>query len=242
MKKMVVDTHTHTLASGHAYSTLLENCTEASKKGIKLLGMTDHGPAMPGSSHIWHLGNLKVLPRVIYGVEVLRGVEANILNHDGELDVPDRYLANLDLVIASLHDPCITPGSVKDNTKALISAMKNKYVDIIAHPGNPAYPIDIDEVLKAAKEYNILIEINNSSLGVSRPGSCENCSMIASRAVEFGNLIALGSDSHICFTIGEFPKAIKLIEDAGMGEEQVLNVDENRFKEYLKSKGKLKDM
>lgn len=242
MKKIVVDTHTHTLASGHAYSTIIENCNEAAKKGIKLIGMTDHGPTMPGSSHIWHLGNLKVIPRNISGVEVLRGVEANILDIDGNLDVPERVLQTLDLVIASLHDPCITPGSAGDNTRALISAMKNKYVDIIAHPGNPIFPINIDEVLKAASEYNVLIEINNSSLGVSRAGSYENCFEIASRAAEMGNIIAFGSDAHICFNIGDFTKAVKLAEDAGMREEQIINTDEKRFKEYLKSKGKLKDL
>lgn len=72
MKKLVVDTHTHTVASGHAYSTIIENCIEASKKGIELIAMTDHGPAMPGGPHIFHFGNLKVIPRYIHGVEVLK--------------------------------------------------------------------------------------------------------------------------------------------------------------------------
>lgn len=239
MKKIVVDTHTHTVASGHAYSTIIENCIEASKKGIELIAMTDHGPAMPGGPHIFHFGNLKVIPRYIHGVEVLKGIEANIVDYDGKLDLNAERMEKIEIVIASLHDVCIAPGSVKDNTRALINAMKNKYVDIIGHPGNPMFPIEIDEVLDAAIYYNVMIEINNSSLGVSRIGSYENCSLIAKHAAKKGNIIALGTDSHICYSVGEFSKAVEIIERAGIDDDHIINNDKEKLKEYLRKKGKI---
>lgn len=241
MNKMVVDTHTHTISSGHAYSTLLENCREAFKKGIKLIAMTDHGPAMPGGPHIFHIGNLRVIPEVMEGVEVLKGVEANIIDFEGGLDIPQSRLDKLDIVIASLHDVCIKPGSKLENTWALIGAMKNKAVDIIAHPGNPAFEIDIDEVLRAAREYNVLIEINNSSLGGSRPGSCNNCRIIAEKAAAGGNFVSLGSDAHICYEVGELQRAKELIEAAGIEERFVMNTQEDKIKKFLRNKGKLKE-
>lgn len=239
MLKMVVDTHTHTIASGHAYSTLNENCAEAAKKGIKLIAVTDHGPAMPGGPHIFHIRNQGILPNFINEVEVLKGVEANIIDYSGKLDIEDNALKKLDIVLASLHDVCIQRGNVEENTRALIGAMKNQYVDIIAHPGNPAFPIDVNAVLEAALEYNVMIEINNSSLGTSRPGSLENCMYIAQIAAEKGNLIALGSDAHYCTYIGEFPKAYELIEGAGIKLENIINTCEDRLKDYLRKKGKL---
>lgn len=241
MRTMVVDTHTHTISSGHAYSTLAENCSEAAKKGMKLIAITDHGPAMPGGPHIYHIGNQKVYPDFINGVEVLKGVEANILDCNGRLDIEDRMLGKLDIVIASLHDPCIKPGTSEENTSAIIGAMKNKYVDIIAHPGNPMFPIDINEVLKAAMEYNVLIEINNSSLGTSRAGSEDNCRRIAEAAALNGNMIALGSDAHICFAVGEFDKALGLIKNAGIKDEHIINTHEDKLKDFLRSRGKLLD-
>lgn len=241
MRKLVVDTHTHTIASGHAYSTIIENCLEAGKKGMHMIAMTDHGPAMPGGPHLFHFGNLKVIPDFIHGVEVLKGVEANIIDYDGKLDLDEKRLSYLDIVIASLHDVCITPGSVKDNTKAIIGAMKSGYVDIIGHPGNPLFPIDLDEVLNAALEYNVLIEINNSSFSVSRPGSCENCSMIARRAAEKGNILTVGSDAHICYSIGNFKKAIEVIEKAGVDDDHIIGNDEEKLRRFLLSKGKLKN-
>lgn len=239
MSRMVVDIHTHTISSGHAYSTLLENCSEAAKKGLRLIAMTDHGPAMPGGPHIFHIGNQRVIPNFINGVEVLKGVEANILDASGRLDIEEKKLKNLDIVIASLHEPCITPGTKEDNTSAIIGAIKNKYVDIIAHPGNPVFPIDIEEVLRAAREYNVLIEINNSSLGLSRTGSEENCKRIAEAAACNGNMIALGSDAHICFAVGEFDKALELVKNAGIQDEYIINTHENKLKDFLRRKGKL---
>lgn len=238
MRKMVIDTHTHTISSGHAYSTLAENCSEAASKGMKLIAITDHGPAMPGGPHIFHIGNQKVYPRFINGVEVLKGVEANILNYDGKIDIEERVLSKLEIVIASLHDQCIKPGNIKENTGAIIGAMKNKYVDIIAHPGNPVFPIEIDEVLRAAMEYNVLIEINNSSLGMSRAGSEENCRRIAERAAFYGNMIAIGSDAHICFAIGEFDKALGLVKNAGIKDENIINTHEDKLKDFLRKRGK----
>lgn len=240
MKKFVVDTHTHTIVSGHAYSTLIENCEEAYKKGIKVLGATEHGPAMPGGPHIFYFGDMKVIPDYINNVRVLKGTEANIIDFEGHLDVDVDRLERLELVIASLHDVCMPKGSRKDNTRALIGAMKSGYVDIIGHPGNPYFPIEVDEVLKAAKEYNVLIEINNSSFNVSRKGSAENCLNIARKAKENGNIMAAGTDSHICFTIGEFGDAIKVLKEAGCTDDDVINTDENKLLDYLRKKGKIK--
>ncbi|QSZ28129.1 phosphatase [Aceticella autotrophica] len=238
--KLVLDTHTHTIASGHAYSTIIENAREASKKGLKLICMTDHGPCMFGAPHLYYFGNLKVVPSIIEGVEIIKGVEANIIDTNGKLDIPDRILDDLDIVIASLHEACFEYRDIGSNTKALINAIKNPYVDIIGHSGNPLFPIDIDEVLLAAKEYDTHIEINNSSFIVSRVGSCENCLKIAQKAAKIGVRISVGSDAHIAFDIGRFDKALEIIEKVRINEDMVLNTSVDKFKKYLKGKGKLK--
>ena len=85
MKELLLDMHNHTIASGHAYSTVQEIASVASMKGLKYVGITDHGPAMPGGPHIFHIGNQRVLPKVIEGVQVLKGVEANILDQEGSI-------------------------------------------------------------------------------------------------------------------------------------------------------------
>ncbi len=236
--KYLLDCHCHTIASGHAYSTVLEIAREASNKGLQIVGITDHGPKMPGSSHIYHIANQKVIPSKIYGVNILRGVEANIISYEGELDVPKYVLNRLDVVIAGLHDICIEPGSKEENTQAVLSAMENKYVDIIAHPGNPAFPINEKEVILKAKESDTLIEINNSSLGVSRKGSLKNCIRIAKLCKDNDVNVIVGSDSHIAFDVGQFEKVTELFNDIDMPNELIMNLYPNKFLKFLKTKEK----
>ena len=234
MMEYIIDTHTHTIASGHAYSTLIENVKAASAKGLKALAVTDHGVAMPGGPHMFYFGNLKVIPEEIEGVRIFKGIEANIMDYEGKLDMPDSILKRLDVVIASLHDVCIKPGTKEENTKAILKAMDNKNVDIIGHPGNPAFEIDIDAVVKRAKEKDVLIEINNSSFRTSRIGSYDNCYKIAKKAKEVGATMVIGSDAHICYDIGNFEKAHELIQKLQIPDDLILNLWPEKLKRFCK--------
>ncbi|MGL5328324.1 MAG: PHP domain-containing protein, partial [Peptostreptococcaceae bacterium] len=78
--KAILDLHTHTIESGHAFSTIKENIEFAVKHGIKYLGISDHAPNMPASPHLYYFQNLRVIPREVDGVKIFRGIEANILD------------------------------------------------------------------------------------------------------------------------------------------------------------------
>ena len=100
-----VDTHTHTLASTHAFGTILENTAAAKEMGLEMICMTDHTPALPDAPHIWHFNTLKRLPREINGVRVLRGAEANLLDTEGNIDLPQHLQDELEIIVASIHKP-----------------------------------------------------------------------------------------------------------------------------------------
>lgn len=241
--KYLSDLHTHSIVSGHAYSTLLENINYCAEKGIKILGTSEHAPTMPGAPHYWYFGNMKVVPRVINGVTILRGCEANILDIDGSLDMTDESSRNLDYMIASFHEPVFKPKSKEENTAAILNVM-DKYdkVEILGHLGNPNYELDYEAIVKKAKEKNIMIEINNSSLlGSSRVGSDVNCNKVALLCREIGTKVILTSDSHINTCIGVFNKGIELLEEIQMPKELVMN-DPEKLIAHLKSKGRLSDL
>ncbi|MFZ5351733.1 MAG: phosphatase [Bacillota bacterium] len=236
--KLTVDTHCHTISSGHAYSTIAEITAEARKKGIRMLAMTDHGPSVPGGPNLLHFVNLRVLPEYINGVRVLKGAEVNIIDFEGRLDLPVSVLERLELVIAGLHDVSMSPGTVEENTRAVIRAMGNPLVDIIAHPGNPRFPIDIEKVVQCAADTNTLIEINNTSFTAARKGSYENCKNIALEARRRGIKLCVGSDAHVSFDVGKFDKVLELFQETGIKEEQVLNTQPEKVIMYLQDKGK----
>ena len=83
----VMDLHTHTIASGHAYNTLREMAKAAADRGLEILGITEHAPMMPGTCHNYYFHNLKTVPRELYGIRLFLGAELNILNPQGEVDL-----------------------------------------------------------------------------------------------------------------------------------------------------------
>lgn len=230
--KIVVDTHTHTISSGHAYSTVQENAKEALVNGIKMINVSDHGPAMKGAPFLYHFGNLRVIPDLLYGVRIIRGVELNIINYNGEVDLPQSYLERLELCLASYHDICLQPSTVEDHTNAAIKILSNPFIDIFAHPGNPQFQIDIEKVVKAARDNNKLIELNNHSFLV-RSGSEKNCLEIARMCKKYKVRITTGSDAHISFNIGKFDNVKKLLEEVQMPEELVLTTSVEKVENYL---------
>lgn len=233
-----VDIHSHTVASGHAYSTLAENVLAASQQKIKLLATTDHGPAMPGSPHAWFFQNMKVIPRVMHGVGILRGSEANILNKKGELDILEPTFGCLDIILASLHEPVISPASKNINTDTVVNAMASGKVDVFAHGGNPSFPIDAAEVAKAASAFNVLIEINNSSFTTSRSGSEKNCQLLAEAVANVNGKLIFGSDAHIACNIGKFRQCTTLVQKIDFPVENILSIDAYKTLSFLQTKGR----
>ncbi|POP41939.1 phosphatase [Superficieibacter electus] len=232
-----VDLHMHTVASTHAYSTLSDYIAQAKNKGIKLFAITDHGPDAEDAPHPWHFINMRIWPRIVDGVGILRGIEANIKPVTGETDCSAQMLASLDLIIAGFHTPVFMPQDEAAHTAALIATIASGTVHIISHPGNPKYPIDIPAVAAAAAKYNVALEINNSSFVHSRKGSENNCRAIAAAVRDAGGWVALGSDSHTAFTLGDFSECRKILDEVDFPEERILNVTPRRLLNFLESHG-----
>lgn len=231
----IIDLHCHTISSGHAYSTLKENIDEAKLKGLKYVGVSDHAPNMPGSTHPFYFGNLGVIKEEINGVKVLKGIEANIMDFDGNIDIPSDVVGKLDYVIASFHPPCINPGNIHENTKAILNVMENKEVKIIGHLDDSRYPVDYEKVVVKAKETNTLLEINNSSLRTNsfRVGAIENAKVLLNFCKKHDVKVILGSDAHIYYQVGNFENCTKILEEVNFPGNLVVNFNEEYIKEYF---------
>ena len=217
------DLHIHTVASGHAFSTIAEIAAGAARKGLGLVAITDHGPALPGGPHPYHFMALRFVPRVMMGVRVLRGIEANIIG-GGKLDLDDALLGRLDLVMAGFHEGCGFDGNGEAaNTRALLALMEQGRVRVISHPGNPNFPLDYEAVAKRAAETNTALEVNNSSFVISRKGSAPNCQTLARLCARYGTPISIASDAHIAESVGEFDESLGALEEAGVAWDQVIN-------------------
>lgn len=231
----ILDSHTHTIASGHAYSTLHEMVKAAADQGLELIGITEHSMAMPGTCHEYYFMNMRILPRRMCGIEVLHGAEVNIIDFKGNLDMEEYLLRMMDVVIASMHMPCLKSGSCEENTEAVIGAMRNPYVNILGHPDDSRFPLDYEAVVRTAKEEGVLIELNNNSLHPlgARQNPIPNDIEILKYCRKYNAPIILGSDAHTQEDVGNHRFVQILLEAVNFPEELIVNRSVTEYKKYI---------
>lgn len=223
---MLLDLHTHSIASGHETSdTITQMVKTAAGRGLKFLGISDHGPAMKGAATESYFRNLSLAPKIREHICVFYGVELNILDQNGTVDLNSNILSRLDYAIASMHPTLLKPGSLLENTYSYIEAMKNPYINIIGHCDDTAYPVDYEALMQCAKEYEVFLEINESSLSPNgyRGNTLENNSEILHYAKRYQHPVLLSSDSHGSQRIGDVTYAENLVKRSDFPRELILN-------------------
>jgi len=234
---MKLDLHTHTLLSGHAYSTIKENLEAAKKSGIEGFAVTDHGPAMPSAQQdAYHIVNMRLaVPEYLEGIRIIRGFEANIVDYDGKIDLPTEYTPYVEYIIGSLHGICIIPRSKKKNTEGVINAMASGLVDTIGHPDGFGFSLDYPAITEAAKEYEVALELNNNTLKGRVRGDCkENYLEMLYYAKKNGVYISVGSDAHFYTGIGELDLSAELLKEVGYPEELIISKNLKQFEKFMK--------
>lgn len=247
MTNFKIDTHMHTLISGHAYNTIDEMILEATNKGMEAICITDHGPAMQGSAHPFYFSNMHILENKHTSIPVFFGCEVNILDENGEIDLDEFCLQRQQVVIASLHGCCFkenTPKTKENCTNAILKLMENPYITIIGHPDDEVFPLDYEVMVKKAKETNTIIELNNSSNNPKgfRKGARKRDLEYLKYCKEYGAYISLGSDAHVKEEIGEFPYILPILEEIDFPEKLIINSNKELFLEKITEKRKKKSL
>lgn len=237
MKKLVADLHMHTIASGHAYGTIREMAAAAKEKNLKLIGISEHAPGIPGAPEPIYFRNLKVVPHVLSGVEVIHGCEVNVLD-GGKLSLDERCMGLLDYCIVGIHGLCFENKGKERNTDELIECMKHPKVFFVSHPDDDHNPLDYERLVKAAKEYHVALEVNNSSL--HKPEARLNCysnyETMLKLCEQYQVPIIISSDAHDPSWVGCSDKAEELIDRLHFSDELILNNDVEKIKEFIRMK------
>lgn len=231
--KLIMDLHTHTLASGHAYGTVRENALAASEKGLIGLGVTEHGPGMPGSCHPLYFTNIDYIPRQLYGVNVYYGVENDMMD-GGTMSLQDRAMSVLDYAIVGIHATCYKDQGISRNTDNLIKCMSNPKVFFVSHPDDSTYPLDYEALVPAAKELGVALEVNNNTLRRGWKKNCvQNIKTYLDLCMRYRTNIIVSSDAHDPSTVGRFQEAIALLDEIHFDEELIINNSEEKFREFI---------
>ena len=157
------------------------------------------------------------------------------MDDKGRVDRDEAMLKMLDIRIAGLHSLCYTPGTVEENTDAVIGAIRNPYVNIISHPGDGTALLQFEPIVLAAKESGTLLEINNSSLNPVRHKvmARKNNLEILRLCKQYEVPLILGSDAHISYDIANYCWIYELLQLAEFPEKLILNDKPEQFKAFI---------
>jgi DNA polymerase (family 10) len=225
LKDIKGDFHIHSDWSD-GYVAIEEMAQAAKERGYEYIVITDHSKSlkiaggMSIKDRIKQTELIHKLNKKLKGIELLAGAEVDIMN-DGTLDYSDDILKELDVVIAAIHSGFKQP--MDKLTKRTLAAMKNKYVNIIAHPTGrllgtrEAYQIDMEEVMKAASDTNTAIEIN------AHPERLDLADINCRRAKELGVMLALTTDAHMTDSLDNMRYGVSVARRGWLEKKDVLN-------------------
>ncbi len=239
------DLHTHTIYS-HGKGDIEDNWLAAKAAGLETLGISDHGPGHIGFGlKVAKIPEMKQKARALNlraskegGPRVLIGVEANIINPDGELDMTPEELAQLDFVIAGYHFGTIGKAPLRAglmhaggflyshtglsaarqrdyNTMLVVKALENNEVKILSHPGAKA-DFDIPAIARACEKSGTLMEINNRHGCLTVEG--------IRQAARFDVRFTIGSDAHVPGDVGKYEEALSRALAAGLDLSRIVNL------------------
>lgn len=237
MKKNLIDLHTHSVLSRHAYSSLTENIEYASSIGLEVYGISEHQPDKEnvGAHKYAFVNAMRIAPKQFGNTQVLVGIELNIL--DGDIDTADIWVDKLSYCIASMHSYAYEKThTIEENTNNYIMALNKPYVTFLGHIDYPIFPCDYEKVITECKRLDKFIELNNASLDPngSRIGARDIDKRIINYCKQYNVPIIMNSDSHIKYQIGNVDRCIQLLEEEKFPEELIVNYNKDLFNHYFK--------
>lgn len=236
--KIIAELHAH---SGdycwHAKDNIDIQVQRAKEMGLKYYASTNHAPILDyGTPTVFYTDNLN---RKYDGIKFLAGMEADLRDLHGGLDVAQADLLRLDFVLTSMHNCCIRP-DYPDYTHALIKVVENPAIDCLGHIArDPDYTYDLDAVLKAVKANGKLVEFNNASIEYDDSG--ERCGHVMDRCAELGIECIVTSDAHSAEQVGNYKMALEMLKEKNFPEELIVNADEQKLEAFLARRREEKD-
>ncbi|MFC1541225.1 hypothetical protein ACFL50_02110 [Candidatus Latescibacterota bacterium] len=225
------DLHIHSIRSTCGFHTLFEIVSIMKGKGKEAFALTDHSPALgTPNSHFSVL--LRRVPPVIDGIRVFKGIEASVLNADGDIDISLFKDFPYEIILAGLHNHGVyeNPQGKNMNTRALINAMKkNPSIKLITHPYFELFPVDMDAITDAAIETGTALEVNNSYL-LNNKADTDSLALMLELAKKKGTPLVVNSDGHVYNEMGEFDLAEKFMAPYDI---DILNIVNRNFESTL---------
>ena len=232
--RIEVDTHVHSVISGHAWSTLHENVLQAGKVGLRAICLTEHSCAVPGAAPEWAPLSMSMVPKEDEGIHIYHGLELDVISPEGELCPEDRFVKDLDFCLASMHGVACDFNWTRDVcTEAWLRVLDHPRVDALGHIDRAAFPCDMEPIVLKARDCGKLIELNNASMITMRAAGHENVEQLVRLCLRYEVPVCIGSDAHYHTMVGDFSLLGGLLDELDFPEELVVNYTVESFEKFL---------
>lgn len=234
---LAVDLHVHSQFSSCGLHTILELLEKAVTLGMKGIAITDHGPAFGGRLHNLFFDRFKSpYPDLTF----YKGLECNIVDDKGTIDVPEKFMKYLDIILLGIH-PNTQKGLSKDvYTDILIAAIeKNPCIDMITHPNDNMYPVDYVRLCASAADKGVAIELNNSRILYERSTVEDTMTMLDACKMHKCNVI-VASDTHSIHELGGDESVAPIIDKMKFPRELLVTADAQRVGEFIRMRKRFK--
>jgi putative hydrolase len=230
------DLHVHSIRSHCGTMTYGEIVGRARALGIRSVAITDHALAFNANRFQFHI-LVKRFPDVVEGVRVYKGIELNVLDADGAVDVPVELLPFFDFVSLGLHpvDGCFQGEDAAANTAALLAALeRNPWVDAVVHPTQRSHPLRFSRLLPTMARLGVAFEVNDSSHRYGKADPSRTAEVLG-RAVLAGVPLLTNSDAHVFHEVGADEAIRDVFQRADLDPTIALNADADALEAFLEA-------
>jgi putative hydrolase len=203
---------------------------------MRSVAITDHALAFHGNRWQFHI-LVKRFPDVVEGVRVYKGIELNVVDEDGTVDMPAELLGSFDYVAVGLHpvEDCFQSDDPAANTAALMAALeRNPWIDAVAHPTQHTHPLQFSRLLPAMARLDVAFEVNDCGhrYGKSDPSRTAE---VLGRAVLAGVSLLTNSDAHVFHEVGGDDAIQDVFRRADLDLEIAVNNDADALEAFLET-------
>ena len=228
-----VDFHVHTHFSGCGLHSIIEILSAARDRGVKALAVTDHGPFLGKRISSTFFERLK---QPVEGINLLKGLECNLTDEDGTIDIYTKFMHYYDVVLLGFHNFPVRDGDPEKYSEIMIRALeKNPCVDIIVHPNAPHYVVDFRTIAEAAASMDIAVELNNAKTMNRRSSEAQTIELI-NACRDAGCMVAVNTDTHAINELADTSVMENLLDKTGFPYERIVNRNLESALEWVKKR------
>ena len=214
------DLHVHSHFSDCGLHSIIEMLTAARDKGIKGIAITDHGPFLGRKTSSTFFERLD---QPVEGIRLFKGMECNVTDTEGTIDLVPRFMRWYDVVLLGFHKFPVTDAPPEKYSAIMARALRNNpFADIIVHPNAPHFTMDFNMIAETAAETGIAVEFNNAKTSLGRSSEEQTVKLIEACKTA-GCRVAVNTDSHAVNELGNTAVIEKLLESTGFPRDKIVN-------------------